>query len=78
MSKIKTVYDKLLPDVKKELQDSARKYSSAKQLKYKLMSKTYWNELTIEDMKDLLTYSGITSYKLDSWSFMYGDNILEK
>lgn len=78
MSKIKTVYDKLLPDVKKQLQASARKYSSAKQLKYKLMSKTFWNELTIEDMKDLLTYSDITSYKLDSWSFMYGDNILEK
>ena len=37
MSKIKSVYDNLLPDVKKELQASARKYSSAKRLKYTLM-----------------------------------------
>ena len=32
--KIKTVYDELLPDVKKELQASAREYSSAKRLIY--------------------------------------------
>ena len=36
MSKIKSVYDNLLPDVKKELQASARKYSTAKRLKYTL------------------------------------------
>ena len=47
MTKIKSVYDNLLPDVKKELQASARKYSSAKRLKYTLMSKLMWNELTI-------------------------------
>ena len=78
MSKIKSVYDKLLPDVKKQLQASARKYGSAKRLKYILMSKTMWNELTIEDMKDLLTFGDVTSYKLDWQSFMYGENILEK
>jgi len=78
MSKMKTVYDKLLPDVKKQLQASARKYGSAKRLKYILMSKTMWNELTIEDMKDLLTFGDVTSYKLDWQSFMYGENILQK
>ena len=78
MTKVKTVYDKLLPDVKTNLQASARKYSSAKRLKYILMSKTMWNELTIEDMKDLLTFGDVTSYKLDWLAFMYGDNILEK
>ena len=78
MTKIKTVYDRLLPDVKTNLQASARKYSSAKRLKYTLMSKTMWNELTIEDMKDLLTYGDITSYKLDWMGFMYGNNILAR
>ena len=51
MSKTKTVYDNLLPDVKKALQASARKYSAAKRLKYTLMSKTMWYELTIDDMR---------------------------
>ena len=78
MTKVKTVYDKLLPDVKKELQASARKYNSAKRLKYTLMSKLMWQELTIDEMRDLLTYGDITSYKLESWSFMYGENIIDK
>ena len=78
MTKVKTVYDKLLPDVKTNLQDSARKYDSAKRLKYILMSKTMWNELTIEDMKDLLTFGDVTSYKLDWLAFMYGENIISK
>jgi hypothetical protein len=78
MTKTKTVYDKLLPDVKKQLQANARKYGSAKRLKYTLMSKTMWNELTIEDMKDLLTFGDVTSYKLDWQGFMYGENIISK
>jgi len=78
MSKFKTVYDKLLPDVKTNLQASARKYNSAKRLKYTLMSKLMWQELTIDEMRDLLTYGDITSYKLESWSFMYGENIIDK
>ena len=78
MTKIKSVYDMLLPDVKTELQASARKYSTAKRLKYTLMSKMMWNELTIDEMKDLFTYGDITSYKLECWSFMYGENIIDK
>ncbi len=78
MTKVKTVYDRLLPDVKTKLQASARKYGSAKRLKYVLMSKTMWNELTIEDMKDLLTFGDVTTYKLDWLGFMYGENIIQK
>ena len=75
---MKTVYDNLLPDVKLSLQASARKYNAAKSLKYILMSKTMWNELTIDEMKDLLTFGDLTSYKLDWLAFMYGENILKK
>jgi len=42
------------------------------------MSKLMWQELTIDEMRDLLTYGDITSYKLESWSFMYGENIIDK
>ena len=78
MYKSKTVYDKLLPDVKKALQASARKYGSAKRLKYTLMSKLMWQELTIDEMKDLITFCDVTSYKLDWLAFMYGENIIQK
>ena len=78
MTKIKSVYDMLLPDVKTELQASARKYSTAKRLKYTLMSKMMWSELQIDQIRDLLTYGNLDSWKLDSYSFMYGEKILDK
>ena len=70
MSKIKTVYDNLLPDVKTALQASAKKYSTAKRLKYTLMSKTMWYELTIDDVRDLISYSELNSWELKAYSFM--------
>ena len=78
MAKTKTIYDKLQPKVKSELQASARKYDNAKRLKYTLMSKTMWYELTIDDMRELLSYGNINSWELNSYSFMYGDNIIKK
>jgi hypothetical protein len=45
--KIKTIYDNLKPEFKAELNINARKYSSAKRLKYTLMSKVSWQELTL-------------------------------
>jgi hypothetical protein len=66
-----------LPDVKTSLQASARKYSSAKRLKYTLMSKLMWSELTIDEVRDLLTYGDLDSWKLDNLSFMYGNKIVK-
>ena len=78
MAKIKTVYDNLLPDVKSALQASARKYGAAKRLKYTLMSKLMWYELTIDEMRELINYSNLNSWELQAYSFMYGDNIIKK
>lgn len=77
MTKLTTVYDNLLPDVKTSLQASARKYSTAKRLKYTLMSKLMWSELTIDEVRDLLTYGDLDSWKLDNLSFMYGNKIVK-
>ena len=78
MSKIKSVYDNLLPDVKSNLQASARKYSTAKRLKYTLMSKMIWSELSVYEVRDLLTYGNLNSWELDSYSFMYGEKIIKR
>ena len=75
---MKTVYDMLLPDVKTELQASARKYSTARRLKYVLMSKIMWSDLQITEVRDLLTYGNLNSWELDCYSFMYGEKILDK
>jgi hypothetical protein len=75
---MKSIYEMLKPELKDELKSSARKYSSAKRLKYVLMSKTLWQELTVSELSDLITYSNLTSYKMSPYDFMYGDNILTK
>tara|TARA_R110002012_G_scaffold85883_6_gene213964 strand:+ start:738 stop:872 length:135 start_codon:yes stop_codon:yes gene_type:complete len=40
------------------------------------MSKLTWQDLTIDELKDLITYSNLSSYEMSAYSFMYGDNIL--
>jgi len=42
------------------------------------MSKYIWSHLTIDEVRDLLTYGGVNSWELDSFSFMYGDKIIDK
>ena len=76
MATQKTVYDNLLPDVKSALQASARKYDSAKRLKYKLMSSTLWHDLSISDISDLLSYSGLYTADVTAKDVIYGSRFL--
>ena len=78
MSKIKSIYDKLQPNIKTELQKSARLYGSAKRLKYTLMSKSSWQDLTISQVNSLMTYSNIQGTKMSAYDFLYGDNMINE
>ena len=78
MTKIKTIYDALIPSVKEALQESARKYDTAKRLKYTLMSKTLWYDLTVSEVSDIITYSNINNSELSPYSFMFGNQIIER
>lgn len=78
MTKIKTIYDGLVPNVKEALQESARKYDTAKRLKYTLMSKTMWSNLTVGEVSDIITYSNINNSELSPYSFMFGNQIIER
>lgn len=76
MSKIKSIYDRMQPKLKSELQNSAREYDSAKRLKYKLMSSTLWSELTLTDISSLLSYSGLYTSDVTAKDIMYGGRML--
>jgi hypothetical protein len=78
MAKTKTIYDKLLPEVKLSLRTSAKKYEYAKMLKYKLMSVTIWQDLSISDVADLCSYGNLYTYQLGSYDIMYGDKFIQK
>jgi hypothetical protein len=76
--RLKTIYDKLKPELKTKLQTNARKYSSAKRLKYALMSETSWYDLTISQLSDISVYCDVPTYDLSAQDMMYGNNIINK
>jgi len=76
--RLKTIYDKLKPGFKLSLQENARKYSSAKSLKYALMSETSWYDLTISQISDISVYCDIKTYNLSAQDIMYGNSIINK
>lgn len=69
---MKSIYDLLQPGIKSELQASARKYSSAKRLKYRLMSETLWHELSLSDISSLISYAGLYTHEVSASDIMYG------
>ena len=75
--KIKTVYDELTPEYKTELNANARKYSSAKSLKYTLMSKTSWHDLAISEVSSMTTYCDVLTYKFSAQDILYGKAFLK-
>ena len=75
--KIKTIYDNLKPEFKAELNANARKYSSAKRLKYTLMSKTIWQDLTMSEVSTMTTYCDVLTYKFSAQDIMYGKAFLK-
>ena len=76
--KIKTIYDRLKPGFKSSLQKNARQYSSAKRLKYTLMSQTSWQDLAISELSSMTTYCDIYTFKLSAQDILYGHNIINK
>jgi hypothetical protein len=77
MSKIKSIYEKLNTGVKVDLTASAKKYETAKLLKYTLMSKSLWSELTVKNINELISYTSLTSHKMSPYDFIYGENIMK-
>ena len=75
--RLKTIYDKLKPGFKLSLQENARKYSSAKRLKYTLMSKTIWQDLTMSEVSTMTTYCDVLTYKFSAQDIMYGKAFLK-
>jgi len=75
--KIKTIYDKLKPEFKAELQINARQYDSAKRLKYTLMSETSWGDLTLSNISSMSVYCDVPFYKLTARDVMWGKQILK-
>ena len=74
----KTIYQRLKPNLKKTLDESARSYDSAKRLKYKLMSSALYHELTLAEVSCLMCYADVYSSEADGQDVLYGKIFLDK
>ena len=72
------LYDQLKPEFKKQLEKSSAKYSTTKRLKYVLLSKSFWGDLKMDDIRSLLTYTEESSWDMAASDFMYGTKFLNK
>jgi len=72
------IYEQLKQEYKDKLESSCAKYSTASRLKYVLLSKTLWYELTIDQVKDIVTYTNESNLTMSAYDFLYGDKFLIK
>ena len=79
--KTKNLFQQLLPEVKTELNESAKRYNSAKRLKYVLMSKDLWCELGVDQLRDLTTYANPDTTSVDRYTYdamLFGNGYIKK
>ena len=72
------LYKLLKPKFKKALNSNCRKYDSAQRVKYILMSKAMWSELTITEARNLLLWADMDNRQLSVNDLLYGDNIIKQ
>ena len=74
---MKTLLQRLKPEVKAALENNEPKYSgSVRSIFAKLDSTSFYGDLTISDVRSLYTFANIDSMRVSTWDFKYGDNIL--
>ena len=74
---MQNLYKQLKPKFRKALNENCKKYESVNRIKYTLMSKTMWSQLTVENVKDLMLWAGIDARKMTIDSLCYGENIIK-
>jgi len=74
---MKTLYERLKPEVKKQLELNYSDYEvSVKRIYESLKNNTWYSDLTVDQISSIYTFSGIELIKVSVWDFKYGDNIL--
>ena len=73
-----TLYDKLKPHIKDKLDAQAKKYFTIELIYDKLKNKNQYNELTIDEVKTIHTFTDLWYRDIDSLDLMYGDHLFNE
>ena len=73
-----TLYDKLKPEIKDKLDAQANKYCTIEYIYNKLKNKNQYNELTIDEVKTIHTFTDLWYRDIDSLDLIYGDHLFNQ
>jgi hypothetical protein len=73
-----TVWNTLKPFYQNKIKENTHTYSSAKRLKYKLMSASGWYDLSMRDIQGILTYTDKYTHEIAASDIMYGTEFLKQ
>jgi transposase len=74
---MKTIYERLNPDILASINNDEQRYPyTTKALKIKLKNSICWDELSISDIKSIITHSHVKIIDVDQIDFMWGDKFL--
>ena len=75
---MKTLYQSLKPEYRKTLQDNETKYpTSVSSVKKSLQNNTLWSRLTVQEVRDFMTFSDIRLFELSWEDWAWGQKYLE-
>ena len=78
MTEIKTLKQRLKPEIKAKLESNDRKYSAAVRSLFATLGKTkFVSDLTIGDIRSLHTFSDTKLYNLDAHDLMWCEHLFE-
>ena len=73
---MKTLYEKLKPELKVSLKASSIKYHTGpRKVIAELHRYNHYTNLTIDTINDLILYSDACDLDWDKWDFKYGDKL---
>ena len=75
---MRNTWNKLKPEHQLKIRTAAKKYSSAKRLKYTLMASDGWYDLELSTIRDILMFTDHNSYDVNGADIMYGIKFLKQ
>ena len=73
---MKTLLERLKPEIKLRLNSTVPEYSSSIDNIYKILaSKVFYQDLTMSEINTLYTITDITLLKTSIWDLKHGDNL---
>ena len=75
---MKITWKQLKPEHQLKIRTAAKKYSSAKRLKYTLMASDGWYDLELSTIRDILMFTDHNSYDVNGADIMYGIKFLKQ